>query len=90
MSSMTFGQKPFQVIPPEKGAFPLDHAGECKSIMVSFMRCLHDNKNVNAYCREEARQYLDCRMKNNLMAKEEWRNLGYPEFDEKLQNENKS
>ena len=24
---MTFGQKPFQVIPPEKGAFPLDHAG---------------------------------------------------------------
>lgn len=27
---------------------------------------------------------------SNLMAKEEWRNLGYPEFDEKLQNENKS
>jgi len=77
MSSMTFGQKIFQPTPPEKGSFPLDHEGLCKKSMIKYMQCLNRENNKNSACREESREYLDCRMKNNLMAKEEWSKLGF-------------
>ncbi|KAJ8944309.1 hypothetical protein NQ314_009499 [Rhamnusium bicolor] len=44
------------------------------------MRCLHTNKNDNSACREEAKEYLACRMENNLMAKEEWSKLDSDEW----------
>ncbi|XP_018567736.1 cytochrome c oxidase assembly protein COX19 [Anoplophora glabripennis] len=83
MSSMTFGQKSFTPTPPEKGSFPLDHEGICKKSMIKYMKCLHNNKNDNSSCREEAREYLECRMENNLMAKEEWSKLGFSEVESK-------
>lgn len=77
MSSVTFSQKPFKAIPPEKGSFPLDHDGLCKNVMVKYMKCLHSNRNDNSACRSEAKEYLACRMDNNLMTKEDWPKLGF-------------
>lgn len=81
MSSVTFGQKTFTPTPPDKGSFPLDHAGQCKKAMIKYMICLKTNKNSNSACREEAMAYLDCRMSNQLMAKEEWSKLGFGDLD---------
>ncbi|XP_068917879.1 cytochrome c oxidase assembly protein COX19 [Tenebrio molitor] len=76
MSSMTFGQKTFTPTPPDKGSFPLDHDGVCRKLMINYMKCLNGNNNDNSACRNEAREYLGCRMDNHLMAKEEWKKLG--------------
>nr|XP_003706249.1 PREDICTED: cytochrome c oxidase assembly protein COX19 [Megachile rotundata] len=77
MSSYTFSKKTFTPVPPEKGSFPLDHEGSCKKIMIQYMRCLYENKNENTMCREEAKNYLACRMDNELMAREDWSSLGF-------------
>ena len=77
--SYTFGQKVFKTKPPEKGSFPLDHEGECKENMVKYMQCLRENKMQNSQCRDESKEYLQCRMDRNLMAKEPWSKLGYSE-----------
>ncbi|GAV02119.1 hypothetical protein RvY_12721 [Ramazzottius varieornatus] len=78
MSQAVFsGSKAFKPKPPDKGSFPLDHEGECKINMESYMKCLSDNKYDNSKCRLEAKDYLDCRMRNELMAKEPWTKLGY-------------
>lgn len=77
MSTYTITQKTFKPVPPEKGSFPLDHDGQCKLLMIKYMRCLQDNKNENTMCREAAKEYLGCRMDNDLMAREEWSKLGY-------------
>lgn len=77
MSSMTFSQKKFVPSAPDKGSFPLDHEGQCKRVMIKYMTCLQQNQDNNSSCREEAKDYLGCRMENNLMAKEEWTKLGY-------------
>lgn len=93
MSSMTFGQKLFTPSPPDKGSFPLDHEGQCKRFMLKYMLCLSNNNNDNGTCREEAKDYLGCRMDNQLMAREEWSNLGFNEETVKVNNkeeENKS
>lgn len=89
MSSMTFGQKTFVPVPPDKGSFPLDHEGVCKKFMITYIKCLSVNDNDNSVCRKEAQQYLDCRMKNNLMAKEEWRKLGFSNESDHLQQKEK-
>jgi CHCH domain. len=83
MSSMTFSQKTFTPTPPDKGSFPLDHEGQCKKAMVKYMICLKTNKNHNSSCREEAMGYLDCRMSNRLMVKEEWSKLGFGDLETK-------
>lgn len=79
MSQHAFIQKRFIPIPPEKGSFPLDHEGLCKSLMIKYMRCLVDNKNDSGLCRNVTQDYLECRMDNNLMAREEWSKLGFTE-----------
>ncbi|XP_065333263.1 cytochrome c oxidase assembly protein COX19 [Cloeon dipterum] len=78
MSGMNF-QKKFNTTPPDKGSFPLDHDGECKTDMLHFMRCLSKNNNDNSQCRQEAKNYLDCRMRCGLMEKESWSKLGFKE-----------
>lgn len=78
MSSTTFGQKRFIPTPPDKGSFPLDHENLCKQQMRQYMSCLRKNEVENTQCREFAKEYLKCRMDNNLMAKEDWKSLGYP------------
>lgn len=77
MSSMTFGQKNFTPTAPDKGSFPLDHAGVCKRVMINYMQCLRTNNNDNSLCRDQAKDYLECRMHNNLMTREEWSKLGF-------------
>ncbi|XP_063535944.1 cytochrome c oxidase assembly protein COX19 [Cydia strobilella] len=76
-TAMTFGQKQFIPTPPDKGSFPLDHEGACKKTMVKYMKCLYNNNSNNTLCRDEAKDYLACRMDNGLMAKEDWSKLGF-------------
>ncbi|OJD14248.1 cytochrome c oxidase assembly protein COX19 [Emergomyces pasteurianus Ep9510] len=68
--------------PPERGSFPLDHDGECKFIISSYLQCLKKGGGVNdETCRKLAKSYLSCRMDNNLMAPDNFENLGLV-FDE--------
>lgn len=80
MSSTTFGQKRFIPTPPDKGSFPLDHENACKLQMIKYMSCLRNNRSDNSECRIQAKDYLRCRMDNNLMAKEEWKSLGFSDL----------
>ncbi|XP_014212283.1 cytochrome c oxidase assembly protein COX19 [Copidosoma floridanum] len=87
MSSVTFSQKKFIPVPPEKGSFPLDHEGLCRNLMVKYMRCLYENKNVSSNCRDISKDYLACRMENGLMAQEDWTKLGFNEQEIEKQKE---
>jgi len=80
MSSNVFGAKQFKPTAPDKGSFPLDHDGECKKFYLHFMICLAENGNKNSLCRQESKDYLDCRMNNGLMVKETWSKLGYSDL----------
>ncbi|EMG46102.1 COX19 Cytochrome c oxidase assembly protein COX19 [Candida maltosa Xu316] len=63
--------------PPERGSFPLDHEGECKSFMESYLKCMKFTENKNApNCRILAKQYLKCRMDHQLMEDSNWESLG--------------
>ncbi|KAI9462344.1 hypothetical protein BJY52DRAFT_1116313 [Lactarius psammicola] len=78
---MSFGRPPsistgFQVTPPNRGSFPLDHYGECKEFMTQYLECLKSNSSTSSECRHLNRDYLNCRMQNGLMEKDEWKNLG--------------
>ncbi|KAK1724558.1 CHCH domain-containing protein [Colletotrichum acutatum] len=65
-------------IPPQRGSFPLDHDGECKHVIATYLECIKKVRGVNdAECRDLAKSYLACRMDRNLMAKDEFRNLGF-------------
>jgi len=84
----TFGspggqQKIQKPIPPERGSFPLDHEGECKSFMTSYLTCLRNHRGYNSEeCRGFAKTYLQCRMERNLMAPDEMKNLGFATAEE--------
>nr|GAT47325.1 cytochrome C oxidase assembly protein COX19 [Mycena chlorophos] len=67
----------FKPSPPERGAFPLDHDGECKEQMKLYMSCLRSNANKSSPCRPLSKDYLDCRMNKGLMERDEWANLGF-------------
>lgn len=62
-------------IPPDKGSFPIDREAECQKPMLNFLKCLRENKYDNESCRHLIKDYLQCRMDNGLMAKDEWKNL---------------
>lgn len=64
-------------VPPEKGSFPIDHEAECQKPMIQFLKCLKENKFDNESCRQFSKDYLECRMANGLMAREDWKKLGY-------------
>lgn len=63
MASNVFGAKQFRPSPPDKGAFPLDHDGECKKFYLQFMICLAENEQRNSACRAESQAYLGCRLR---------------------------
>ncbi|KAL7794520.1 hypothetical protein V8C37DRAFT_59959 [Trichoderma ceciliae] len=66
--------------PPQRGSFPLDHDGECKKAMTSYLTCMKKVRGVNEdECRNLAKAYLSCRMDRNLMARDEFKNLGFAE-----------
>ncbi|KAK2010518.1 CHCH domain-containing protein [Colletotrichum eremochloae] len=65
-------------IPPQRGSFPLDHDGECKHVITTYLECIKKVRGVNdPECRDLAKSYLACRMDRNLMAKDEFKNLGF-------------
>ena len=66
--------------PPDKGSFPLDHDNECKDFMTKYMKCLKMSGSEAADCRQESKDYLECRMQHNLMKRESWDKLGYADL----------
>ncbi|KAI9636283.1 putative metal ion transporter [Dioszegia hungarica] len=66
----------WKVSPPARGSFPLDHDGECKTFMISYLKCLKANAADNGVCRPESRKYLECRMDHGLMTRDDMANLG--------------
>ncbi|KAM6898447.1 cytochrome c oxidase assembly protein COX19 [Lycodopsis pacificus] len=79
-TAMNFGSKSFKPRAPDKGAFPLDHFGECKAFKETFMKCLRNNNFDNSLCRLQSKDYLECRMDNQLMAKEPLTKLGFKDM----------
>ncbi|KAL1868735.1 Cytochrome c oxidase assembly protein cox19 [Diaporthe australafricana] len=72
------GQMYTKPVPPQRGSFPLDHDGECKHVMTKYLACIKKVKGVNEdQCRELAKAYLSCRMDRDLMAKDDFKNLGF-------------
>lgn len=63
--------------PPDKGSFPIDHDNICKTQMIELLKCLQSSRLQNDECKTLSKEYLKCRMDNGLMAKEDWKNLGY-------------
>ncbi|NXK64010.1 COX19 protein, partial [Sylvietta virens] len=61
-TAMNFSNKSFTPRPPDKGAFPLDHFGECSAFKERFMECLRQSGYESSACRQSARAYLECRM----------------------------
>lgn len=82
MSTATFSQKRFTPTAPDKGSFPLDHENVCKLPMIEYMKCLQANRSNGSVCRIQSKEYLRCRMDNDLMAKEEWKDLGYSDSND--------
>ncbi|KAL0984201.1 hypothetical protein UPYG_G00138420 [Umbra pygmaea] len=87
-TAMNFSNKSFRPRPPDKGSFPLDHFGECKTFKETFMKCLKDNSYDNSMCRLKAKEYLECRMDTQLMAKEPLEKLGFKDLMDKPRQEN--
>ncbi|RMJ25277.1 hypothetical protein PHISP_03853 [Aspergillus sp. HF37] len=51
--------------------------GECKHIIADYLKCLKSRRGVNDEdCRKLAKSYLGCRMDRNLMAPDDFKNLG--------------
>ncbi|KAL2835790.1 hypothetical protein BJY01DRAFT_66206 [Aspergillus pseudoustus] len=71
------GVTPVKPTPPERGSFPLDHDGECKHLIQNYLKCIKLQRGVNdEECRKLAKGYLACRMDKNLMAPDDFKNLG--------------
>ncbi|XP_036406172.1 cytochrome c oxidase assembly protein COX19 [Megalops cyprinoides] len=79
-TAMNFGTKSFKARPPDKGSFPLDHFGECKSFKDKFMKCLKDSGYDSSSCRLQSKEYLECRMERQLMAREPLERLGFKDL----------
>ncbi|XP_012688880.1 cytochrome c oxidase assembly protein COX19 [Clupea harengus] len=79
-TAMNFSSKTFRPRAPDKGAFPLDHFGECKAFKDTFMHCLRVNSFDNSKCRLQSKDYLECRMDNQLMAREPLEKLGFKDI----------
>ncbi|XP_030085796.1 cytochrome c oxidase assembly protein COX19 [Serinus canaria] len=79
-TAMNFSSKSFTPRPPDKGAFPLDHFGECSAFKERFMECLRQSGYESAACRQSAMAYLECRMDRQLMANEPLEKLGFKDL----------
>ncbi|KAL2298961.1 hypothetical protein Nmel_014571 [Mimus melanotis] len=66
-TAMNFSSKSFTPRPPDKGAFPLDHFGECSAFKERFMECLRRSGYESAACRQSAMAYLECRMDRRVI-----------------------
>ncbi|NWS14625.1 COX19 protein, partial [Pachyramphus minor] len=87
-TAMNFSTKSFTPRPPDKGAFPLDHFGECSAFKERFMECLRHSGYESAACRQHAMAYLECRMDRRLMANEPLEKLGFKDLINEKSEEN--
>ncbi|KAM9555400.1 cytochrome c oxidase assembly protein COX19 [Guaruba guarouba] len=87
-TAMNFSSKSFKPRPPDKGAFPLDHFGECSAFKERFMECLRDSGYESGACRQRAMAYLQCRMERQLMANEPLEKLGFKDLIDEKPEEN--
>ncbi|NWW32181.1 COX19 protein, partial [Panurus biarmicus] len=71
-TAMNFSNKSFAPRPPDKGAFPLDHFGECSAFKERFMECLRRSGYESAACRQSAMAYLECRMDRRRLCSLKW------------------
>ena len=85
--SLGFNNQKLLAVPPEKGSFPLDREGLCKEFFTKYMLCARKNGNNISLCREESKNYLECRMEKDLMKKEELNKLGFSEFMKENEND---
>lgn len=83
MAAFNGNIKKFQTRAPEKGSFPLDHLSECTESKKMYMQCLIDNDKNIGPCRSLSLAYLNCRMDNDLMARESKERLGFADLDDK-------
>ena len=60
-------------VPPERGSFPLDLEGKCKHLVLAYINCIKKGEK----CREISKEYLQCRMDNDLMVTDKFENLGF-------------
>lgn len=67
--------------PPDLGSFPLDHYRECKNEIEKYYSCLKVNEYVTPMCRDQVRDYLNCRMERGLMKKTDVSSFGLPETE---------
>lgn len=58
----------------------IDHEGKCREQMLKYMVCVSKNEHDNSKCRLEAKDYLSCRMNNNLMEKQDLDSFGYQDL----------
>ena len=79
MSSRSMGAGKQVVRPPQRGIFPLDHGAECRTTMERYLSCLQESNEVHHKCRDYSKEYLQCRMDHQLMAKENLDQLGFSE-----------
>ena len=77
MSSRSMGSGKQVVQPPQRGIFPLDHFADCKAPMEIYLSCLKEQADVHHKCRDYSKAYLQCRMDNELMSRENLDNLGF-------------
>ena len=78
MANMNMGSR-IQVLPPERGVFPLDHEHECRGKMKTFLACLKSHGGDHFPCKNESQLYLQCRMERGLMVQEDLKTLGFGE-----------
>ena len=64
---------------PELGAFPLDHFRECSDKIKEYFTCLERENHLAPKCRDETRNYLECRMEKGLMVKQDVKKFGLPQ-----------
>ena len=69
-----------------QGALPPVHGGRTFNVSTedNFKNyycqvCLSENNHKNSECRQQSKDYLQCRMDRGLMAKEDWSKLGFRE-----------
>uniref|UniRef100_A0A834RA37 Cytochrome c oxidase assembly protein COX19 n=1 Tax=Sarcoptes scabiei TaxID=52283 RepID=A0A834RA37_SARSC len=72
------GSKLFIPTPPIKG--------ECKEFMRKYQECLVRSLSKSDVCKDLAKDYLNCRMEKDLMAKEDFKHLGFKVDEEKSNN----
>ncbi|KAG4300924.1 hypothetical protein PCANB_002578 [Pneumocystis canis] len=81
---MGFGQTLPKIVlnPPLYGSFPLDHEGECSSLMKIYLQCLKQYQYEQSPCKDLAKAYLQCRVDRSLFQAYEIQNLGFQQDHE--------